>query len=209
MRIRNSRIATSCWAVALLTLACAFGISGCAPSQSNSSASEEKGSDASQDVLVEWSMQADCAACHSDEASSLTDASCQVSAGHSDLTCVACHTDEQGLKAAHDNAKEGSQPKKASGTAKTEVSKDVCLSCHEDDYATVASSDYVLTDSKGNTANPHALPSNQYHDALSCGDCHSMHSSNPIEQTALSNCTGCHHENVFQCGTCHEKPSDM
>lgn len=158
---------------------------------------------------VEWSIQSDCSSCHADEAASMQIAECQVNGGHADFDCTLCHSDEASMSAAHLNASADAVKSNTGGTNGACVPNEVCLSCHEDDYTQVAQGDVVLTDRKGNTANPHALPSNRYHDALSCGDCHSMHSSKSIEETALANCTGCHHENVFRCGTCHDQPADI
>ncbi len=62
----------------------------------------------------------------------------------------------------------------------------------------------VLTDEKGTTVNPHDLPAVEDHASINCIDCHKGHSSDTIEVSAMKACTLCHHENVFECYTCHE-----
>jgi hypothetical protein len=53
--------------------------------------------------------------------------------------------------------------------------------------------------------NPHDRPSNEDHDAspLRCANCHKIHQAEAPGETALRVCSGCHHQGVFECGTCH------
>ena len=62
----------------------------------------------------------------------------------------------------------------------------------------------ALTDDQGTTVNPHDLPQSASHDTLTCGSCHTMHDEKPLEETAAAACTQCHHQNVYECYTCHE-----
>lgn len=36
-----------------------------------------------------------------------------------------------------------------------------------------------------------------------CMSCHKMHSDKSVEKVAADKCTDCHHENVYECYTCH------
>lgn len=62
----------------------------------------------------------------------------------------------------------------------------------------------VLTDENGTTVNPHDLPAVEDHASITCVTCHKGHSSDTIEESAVKACALCHHENVFECYTCHE-----
>lgn len=62
----------------------------------------------------------------------------------------------------------------------------------------------VLTDENGTTVNPHDLPAVEDHASITCVTCHKGHSDDTIEESAVKACALCHHENVFECYTCHE-----
>lgn len=68
--------------------------------------------------------------------------------------------------------------------------------------ATVAI-DY-LVDVNGTVVNPHDLPVNKSHATLTCATCHTMHNNAPLEETATKACLKCHHDNVYECFTCHD-----
>lgn len=88
----------------------------------------------------------------------------------------------------------------------TTVSQDVCLGCHEKArLAEAAVGVAVLTDSNGTVVNPHDLPANDDHAKnVSCVSCHKGHDTEAVDQTAPAVCLGCHHQDVYQCGTCHQ-----
>ena len=62
----------------------------------------------------------------------------------------------------------------------------------------------VLTDENGTTVNPHDLPAVEDHASVGCIDCHKGHTDDTLEASAMKACALCHHENVFECYTCHE-----
>lgn len=62
----------------------------------------------------------------------------------------------------------------------------------------------VLTDENGTTVNPHDLPAVEDHASVNCIDCHKGHTDDALEVSAMKACVLCHHENVFECYTCHE-----
>lgn len=62
----------------------------------------------------------------------------------------------------------------------------------------------VLTDENGTTVNPHDLPAVEDHASVNCIDCHKGHTDDALEVSAMKTCVLCHHENVFECYTCHE-----
>lgn len=88
---------------------------------------------------------------------------------------------------------------------KSEVSEDLCLGCHTSYEAlTALTADCtLLTDENGTVVNPHALPEVADHDPITCISCHTAHGDKTLEETASSKCLSCHHENVYECGTCH------
>jgi hypothetical protein len=46
------------------------------------------------------------------------------------------------------------------------------------------------------------------HYALSCTECHSVHTNTDTVSTALDYCYDCHHKFKFACGICHSIPAD-
>lgn len=119
------------------------------------------------------------------------------------LTCTTCHNDEEGLAAVHaDVSSTDGDVKKLKSTT---VSSETCLTCHDQDELIAATAELtILTDSKGTTVNPHELPANDAHAQIACGDCHTMHASADVDETAKKECLDCHHANVYECNTCHE-----
>lgn len=152
-----------------------------------------------------WSRDSDCALCHSVEAGSLADGSCLASTHQKEgLGCIDCHTDEPNLIAAHEKATASeAMPKKLK---KTEVDESTCTTCHGS-YEELAktTSDRPITDSKGTAVNPHEAPglTEGHGGNLTCMSCHSMHRESDAAENAHGACLNCHHEDVFECGTCH------
>jgi len=146
-----------------------------------------------------WSPDADCTGCHTSEAASQQDPSCQA-ARHADLPCGQCHTEAAVLADAHEGVKVGDRmPKKASMET---VDQQTCVDCHGTyaDLALRTASSTALTDQNGTVVNPHAVPSNAKHDAnITCMSCHTMHA--PMDAGKF--CTSCHHRGIYECGTCH------
>jgi len=186
---------------------------GCAPktaspdTETQTPASETSGDEAVLDFT--WSANSECGTCHVVEQGSMDDAAATASVHFSNgVNCLQCHTDVAKIEGAHEGVNTASKvPTKLKAAL---IGNDTCLSCHEsthDDLAALAAltaSSTVLTDMNGTVVNPHDLPQNDSHNIIRCSSCHNMHSSDPIAQTAKKNCFNCHHQEVFECGTCHE-----
>lgn len=149
-----------------------------------------------------WSAGMECTQCHTAEAASSEDQTCLASkhAGNG-INCTDCHKTEQ-VESIHADVKTGD---KVPSTLSKEysVEESVCLSCHGSLEQLAAKSTKIsaLTDADGTTINPHSLPSNSDHSAITCTSCHSIHVASGDPKTI---CLSCHHENVFQCHTCHD-----
>ena len=187
---------------ALLALLCGFvfacSLCACAPQQD----AAPKAPDDADPVTVAWSAETDCATCHETEAASQTDPLCAASQ-HGDVTCITCHDDESTLATVHEKAT--SDSKKPSRLKKTSVDEALCLSCHNsyDELAAKTADFTELVDKNGTSVNPHALPEAGDHTSITCEDCHKMHAETPIAETAHDECISCHHQDVFECYTCH------
>ena len=143
----------------------------------------------------------DCGACHAEgqvDAAAPSLASNHLALG---VSCVTCHTDEEKLEELHADA--DPSKKMPRRLKKTDVTPETCTAsgCHSDTAALAeATADVtVLTDKDGLTVNPHAVPPTESHEAVTCGNCHGGHSEADPQKV----CKRCHHENVYQCGTCH------
>ena len=84
----------------------------------------------------------------------------------------------------------------------------MCLTCHGS-YEELAAltADYTdFADREGTVANPHIYGGGMVdtHEELSCLSCHSGHINMDDITMAKMYCYGCHHDEVFECGTCHE-----
>ena len=185
---------------------------GCAPqakpaaSDSGDAATEES-ADPMAGQPVNWTMESDCATCHTVEAASATDAACPQDVAHEaeDITCVQCHTQEDVLTTEHADVKFGDKP--ASKATVDTVDPATCISCHGDlaEVAALTADSTALTDDKGTTVNPHERPAGAKHEEnpATCTDCHNNHSKD-LPKDAMKYCAQCHHRGVFECGTCHE-----
>ncbi len=152
---------------------------------------------------MEWSPDVDCAVCHVEEATTSGDTACL--AGYHTATqgfdCMTCHVDDAALSEAHVDMTSGKVPKKLK---KTEVDASLCDSCHDAvELKEVTAASTALTDSEGKVVNPHDVPAIPDHEKLTCVSCHKGHSTEEVQEEAQSYCIGCHHENVYECGTCH------
>ena len=178
-------------------------LSSCAPQAPSGSEERKTGQQASLDTS--WATDSDCTQCHDNEANSLTDET-RLVATHSkeNVTCIDCHTDESALSVVHEEAAANqSMPSKLK---KTEVSEEACTPCHGS-YEELAAStpDAFIVDDRGSSVNPHETPNlTEGHEGnLTCASCHSMHSASDAATNAHNACLSCHHEDVFECGTCH------
>lgn len=197
MRTKSSNIAIIC-----LTVCLAFAFlaaAGCSPSAAPQSSKENSRSaqeNATTLTDFSWSPDADCTICHEKQNETLKN-----DTSHGALSCTDCHTDIENLKTAHENAKGPSSTTKLSLSI---VADTTCLSCHEEDHTPEASAGSLLTDKNGTQVNPHDLPANEKHDTISCSECHAEHKDDETVKIAEKVCIDCHHENVYECGTCHE-----
>lgn len=178
-------------------------VAGCAP-QSGSSSDED--ADSAPLVEVEWSPEAECSTCHNDKKES-SDTSSLLASTHEKrgAACVTCHSEEAVLQSVHEGTTSTSKmPKKLT---KTSVDDAVCASCHGSaDELAPLDSDAMLADANGMEVGAHdVLTLNEDHQkGIACTSCHVMHENNGIEDTSQDACLNCHHQNVFECYTCHE-----
>lgn len=121
--------------------------------------------------------------------------------------CTTCHNDATTLASVHADMSTAKVPTKLS---KTTVDNSVCLGCHGswDALAAKTTNVTVLTDANGTVVNPHSITSaaidvKGQHDKIQCVDCHSMHTTDTADTLGPAECLSCHHQNVYQCGTCH------
>lgn len=187
----------------LATIVCI--VAGCAAEPKQTTSSQE--GESRSNLSVEWSPSIDCSTCHVAENDSLSDASCLAGLHEQqNATCISCHTDSEGLTTAH--ADMGSKDP-AAKLKKTTIDDEACLACHED-YAALAEKSAAdgieLVDTEGTAVNPHEVPGlTESHKNIACVDCHASHVSDADTlSVAQENCISCHHQEVYECGTCHE-----
>lgn len=153
-------------------------------------------------TVFEFTLDSNCATCHGVQSDSMDDPACYGFV-HKEVACSTCHADEAKLVAVH----EGATPSAAKDLGKlkaTSVADAVCQTCHNiGDLAVATATSTVLTDTKGTVVNPHALPSTHLGSSVHCADCHPMHSGGDLNSRAQGFCVGCHHEEVYECHTCH------
>lgn len=146
-----------------------------------------------------------CSGCHEKEFDSALAEDCLYGVEeHADAECIDCHLIDGPLKKAHSKYSPGSTMR--GELKRTNVANMSCLeSCHEDDdLVDLTSMNTVLTDKKGTMVNPHSVSSiGTGHAEVTCSSCHSMHANNNTEEAAQALCLSCHHEDVYECGTCH------
>lgn len=152
--------------------------------------------------LSAWYEENDCATCHTVESDSFEDEACVASKHASlELSCIACHADDTLIELHEDVTADSKLPKKLKETS---VPSETCESCHDSEALAETTADStVLTDDEGTVVNPHAIPAIDEHDDIECMSCHKMHSDKSVEKVAADKCTDCHHENVYECYTCH------
>lgn len=147
-------------------------------------------------------------------------------------TCLACHGDAAGLpgqqdapesdgaaRGPEDDARKASAsdadakgvpskeaaaekdvPPKAAAGAGADAEKDAGWGA----LAALTADSEALVDAEGTVVNPHALPEGSSHEAITCTDCHKVHAEADPAKAALGKCRSCHHEDVFECYTCHD-----
>lgn len=180
MRARRAIILAGC------TIAvCAIFI-GCQPSPATE---VEKG----------WSASSNCISCHDDQLSHQTE-------WHNAIECISCHNDEESLSKVHSD---GYENKKAPIRLKqTSVDEETCTGCHDnyEQLAVLTADSTACTDSQGKTVNPHEAKylTASHEAAITCAGCHEEHTDKQVTDSAPQVCITCHHQKVYECGTCHE-----
>ncbi|MCL1846357.1 MAG: hypothetical protein FWF91_00110 [Coriobacteriia bacterium] len=185
-----------------------FLVVGCAPKAASPPSSTEEDEDPIV-VDVVWSEASDCVSCHLTEAKSSTDSSygCYVHFQEGE-SCLSCHTNAgSALVKVHEGYATGKVPTQLTKT-KDSMNEALCLTsgCHvKSDNIEATKDSTVLTDLSGRVQNPHDLPVHSDHtNMINCLSCHVMHQPLQLEVSARLVCIGCHHQNEFECFTCHE-----
>lgn len=152
--------------------------------------------------LLAWAKDAQCASCHDATAESFENKACLASTHAAlDENCVTCHADDELIEIHADAKPNAKLPTKLK---KSEVPAAACSTCHQPDALIKAtSSSKVLEDADGTVVNPHDLPDIKDHEDLSCDSCHKMHKSSSPKNVANELCISCHHEDIYECYTCH------
>ncbi|MDR3052655.1 MAG: cytochrome c3 family protein [Coriobacteriales bacterium] len=155
---------------------------------------------------IAWSMDSDCASCHSSSAESRSNTAMLASQTmHATQDCITCHDGKEDLAKVHEDVV-AAPDKEIKKLRHSSVANDNCLTCHTSmaDLATKTAASTVLTDQDGTVVNPHDLPVNEDHASITCGNCHIMHKETVLTQDATQYCFSCHHQEVFVgCPTCH------
>ena len=158
-------------------------------------------------IKISWVADMNCSLCHGTEENSKIDGS--LMGKHADLACGVCHTDEAALSGVHADVT-ASDSSTITSLKKTSVSEDTCIGCHGD-YAALSENTLsvtILTDANGTVVTPPLVQTevnaNGQHDLITCADCHKMHSTEGADVAATASCLSCHHEDVYECGTCHD-----
>ena len=191
---------------ACAVLGCCIALVACSPRIQNAGPDDSTPDGESGVIQVEWSMDVDCTLCHSEEAASMGNAELLAS-GHSSIKCAMCHT-EAAIALSHEGvttAPDEEQAKAMRKASRSMGTEDFCLRCHDslDELARKSSDVTVVQDAHGTIVNPHAIPQNADHESKGvqqCFNCHRLHSKSP---SPVTNCSSCHHQDVFECGTCH------
>lgn len=178
-----------------LAVACFISTVGCAANGSGSSADV----DGMDTASAAWSMDSDCQSCHQIESNCLAQLHT-----NQNVNCTSCHTDNTGLQAAHQDATADGAAK-VTKLSKSKMSIDACETCHSiADLAAKTADSKVLTDANGKTVNPHDLPSGHLGNKVTCFDCHRAHDGSDVADNAPKACISCHHQDVYECNTCHQ-----
>lgn len=202
-----------CLSAVLFGIVLVTGLAGCAYQTlaSTGNVSDWNGivatqASAKEKVKFKLTEESECEACHALEvASSLNEDCLAGNPDHEDVDCLDCHLKDKALEGAHRRLSADS--KEADGLKRTEVDDQTCLTsdCHSyDEMVANLSPDALLVDANGTTVNPHEIHEvGQSHGDIQCADCHLTHEAGETLQTASDKCISCHHENVYECGTCH------
>ena len=213
IQVRHAVAALSC-ALALALPCAAFAATTAADkatskadTQTQQAANKAEQQDEAQtagpsDELLAWADETDCASCHEVPAKSLENETCAASLHTAlGLGCTDCHTDDA-LIDIHGKMKPNA--KVPTKLKKSDLSVETCAACHSSEALVEATADSsALTDSEGTVVNPHDIPDVKEHKDISCQSCHKMHAESKPASMAPTLCQDCHHEDVYECYTCH------
>ncbi|MDR3052678.1 MAG: cytochrome c3 family protein, partial [Coriobacteriales bacterium] len=144
--------------------------------------------------VVTWTPDSDCSICHANKSSSLADPAAL--AGFHTISaaanCATCHADTDALTTLHADANGKRPPKKLKLTGVDSQ----CSTCHKQaDLIERTADSKMLADKDGKTINPHAVPSSDSHDKLTCNSCHVAHDARvAVTAKAEETCFNCHHQ---------------
>lgn len=213
IQVRHAIAALSC-ALALALPCAAFAATAAAgkatdkaDTQAQQAANKAEQQDEAQaagpsDELLAWADETDCTSCHEVPAKSLDDETCAASLHTAlGLGCTDCHADDA-LIDIHGKMKPNA--KVPTKLKKSDLSVETCAACHSSEALVEATADSsALTDSEGTVVNPHDIPDVKEHKDISCQSCHKMHAESKPASMAPTLCQDCHHEDVYECYTCH------
>lgn len=192
--------------VALLTCAALALFAGCSPQVTQELASSGE-TDAESADTFEWTAESDCTMCHSTQAASMEDGSC-IAANHASVACLTCHDATEDLQKAHKKV-EATDTDGTDELDRTSVGDEPCLSCHGsyEELATLTADYTELVDRQGKVVNPHDSPHVGQEEKVTCAACHKMHDEDGLAnsgEVGRKACYSCHHDQVFECNTCHQ-----
>ena len=202
-----------CLCALLVSIAVVAGLVGCgrevlASTNGNTPFNGVVASEATLKDKVKFKLteESECDACHNAEVVSAQNENCLAgNEDHADLTCLDCHVKDRPLEAAH--RKLSADSKEATGLKRTTVADETCLTsdCHvAEEVLAETPDDAMLVDANGTTVNPHEIHSvGQSHGDIQCSECHITHKEGETLKAAQDKRLSCHHENVYECGTCH------
>lgn len=203
--MQQRRKRTVCAAVVAGTLALAGCIFGCAPHHEAMTLPAQPVASESMAMPEAFAMDITCTGCHA-KATEAMGQTGFTGAYHATQECTSCHSDEAGLTTAHSNRFDAKSAASLVALTKTKIDPEMCYSCHGsmEELAAKTADCTVLTDENGKTVNPHDLPEGHFGVNVDCGSCHKMHSAVDTATSAQNSCMTCHHNNVYECGTCHD-----
>lgn len=157
-------------------------------------------------VKFKLTEDSECDACHALEVASGQNENCLAgNPDHKDVKCLDCHVKDRPLEAAH--RKLSADSEEAKGLKRTTVADETCLTsdCHvAEEVLAETPEDAMLVDDNGTAVNPHDIHNvGQSHGDIQCSECHVTHKEGETLKSAQDMCKSCHHENVYECGTCH------
>lgn len=183
-----------------LTTTLIFCLASCAPKYI---ADENDSQDGAPAFAFEWSPSSDCSVCHTDETHTGNGTLAEI---HVDLetSCTDCHSDSDALTKLHQNCDVANLPSGLTETAMNDLNcaNEACHNMTAEEFISLTEESTALIDDEGLRVNPHevqTLTAGHIDAEMTCADCHPAHKN----RDAIDYCLSCHHDGVFECGTCH------